>query len=188
MSKAFEIIDFPLHFITDTGDVYSRHSDAYHNVNGRIKKLKTEISKCGYVRVTLCKDGHKYKKAVHRLVAEAFIPNPENKPQVNHKNGIKTDNRAVNLEWVTASENIIHKFRVLKTQHPRPNKGRFGVMNKCSKPVCQIKDGKIIESFCSVTEASHITRIPSSSISSCLNGRYKTAGGYQWIFKQKATK
>jgi len=73
--------------------------------------LKQTISKVGYARVGLfLRDSYQKKKAVHRLVAQAFIPNPQNKPQVNHKNGVKLDNCVTNLEWNTSSENIKHSF------------------------------------------------------------------------------
>ena len=69
--------------------------------------LKQILSKYGYFSVGLCKNGIMVKR-VNRLVAKTFIPNPENKPMTNHKNGIKTDNRVENLEWCTSSENLLH--------------------------------------------------------------------------------
>ena len=88
---ALQIKDFPDYYITNKGNVYSR-KDKY----GRIKKLKT-VDNCAYLAITLCKNKTKNKKLIHRLVAEAFIPNPEKLSEVNHKNGIKTDNRVENL-------------------------------------------------------------------------------------------
>jgi len=75
---------------------------------GKIKMLKKSFNSGGYLNVTFHKNKFSTVFFVHRLVAELFIPNPENKSQVNHINGIKTDNRAENLEWNSQSENIIH--------------------------------------------------------------------------------
>ena len=66
----------------------------------------------GYANITLIKNGNKFKTVIHRLVAKAFIPNPENKPEVNHINGNKRDNRLDNLEWCTSSENRKHEFKI----------------------------------------------------------------------------
>ena len=182
MVKALAIKDFPDYYVTDAGDIYSRNE--IHNPNGRIRKLKPWVNKYGYKIVDLVKDGKKKHKPVHRLVAEAFISNPENKPQVNHKNGIKSDNNISNLEWCSASENIAHSFRVLHRPKPVGMSGKFGKDCPLSKVVLQIKDEKVIAEFYGLMEANRQTGVDFRCISSCCHGGRKTAGGYKWRYKE----
>lgn len=86
--------------------------------------MRQELTENGYLRVGLFKDGKQSKKKVRRIVAEAFIPNPDGKPQVNHINGARTDNRARNLEWCTPGENLAHSFRELGRKPSAPLAGR----------------------------------------------------------------
>lgn len=175
MSKAFQIKEFPEYYATDTGDVYSRN----YNRTGRIKKIIPQKKVWGYLQVHLWKHNKMYNKYVHRLVAETFIPNPENKPQVNHKNGIKTDNRVENLEFVTPSENQTHRHKVLKQQQPR------GKDSSLSKIVLQIKGEQVVSRFFGIREASRETGISQRCIWGCCNNErgHKSAGGYQWKYK-----
>jgi hypothetical protein len=176
MSKALQIKNYPDYYVTNIGTVYSRKT-------GRIKRLSAGNDSHGYPRVFLCSQGKVHMKKVHRLVAEAFIPNPDNKPQINHKNGIRNDNRVENLEWVTNGENTKHSYVVLHRK--KPCLGKFGAKHQRSKLLQQIQDGVVIAEHYGTCEAERKTGIKFGNIAACCRGERKTAGGYQWKYKHK---
>lgn len=145
--------------------------------------LKSFKSNSGYLRVSLYKNGLEKHFSIHRLVAIAFIPNPENKLEINHINGVKDDNRICNLEWVTKSENEKHAY---KTALKRPScgmKGFSGEKNKQSKIIIQCDiHGNEINRFFGSAEASRMTNSEQSSIIRCANGKIKTHHGYIWRY------
>lgn len=144
---------------------------------GPLKKILKSI---GYEQVGLGKRGVMRCELVHRLVAEAFLPNPLNKPQVNHKNGVKHDNRLENLEWATSSENGLHAYRVLGVVPQQL--GKFGEHHSTSKAVIQkTLDGKTVKRWGAAMDAVR-TGFDSSSITRCCQGKYKSHKGYVWEY------
>ena len=170
--------------VSNLGKIKSLRRTVNCPLNGsrKIKEslLYLKAGKNGYILVTLSKESIKSNILVHRLVATNFISNPENKPYVNHKNGIKTDNRVENLEWSTPKENCQHAYNT------GLHKKFYGKANKLSKAVRQLsKSGKLLSVFNSTKEAERITGIKSSTIIAVSNKKVnrKTAGGFKWEYK-----
>ena len=114
---------------------------------------------------------------VHRLVASAFIPNPDHKREVNHIDGDHFNNAVNNLEWVTGSENCIHAYRTLN------RKKFFGAENVTSKKVLRVEDGHVFDSLQEAAKASGVKY--HSLISRALKDEFRTAGGYHWKYAEE---
>lgn len=130
--------------------------------NGLLKPVR---GKDGYLRCNIAQDGKFRLWLVHRLVAEAFIPNPGNKPEVNHIDGDKANNNVSNLEWVTREENIRHAHKVLR---------KMG-----DKPVLNADTGDI---YTSLTEAADAVGLSGAGLISDAIKRNGKAGGFRWKF------
>ena len=137
--------------------------------------LKMHKMPKGYMKVLLCDKGDELYKTVHRLVAEAFIPNPDGKPQVNHIDGDKQNNHVSNLEWVTNSENQLHSWDVLGKTPAVGNP-----FNR--KPVRCVETGDIYESAKDAAKSMGVYR---SVISDALRGRQKSSAGCRWEYVRR---
>ena len=167
--------------MTETWKAIAGYEGLYEVSNlGRVKSLKYGKEKIlkpgkntgGYLQVSLFKDGKTSNLRVHRLVAEAFIPNPKGLATINHKDEVKTNNAATNLEWMSQKDNI-----------------NYGTHNKrvgeaLSKQVQMLdkQTGELLATFPSLMEAVRVTGINQGNISSCCKGKYKSAGGFVWQY------
>lgn len=153
-------------------DRYVNHSikNKKQKIKGKIKSIRLDsINQC--LIIDLSKNGKVKTLLVHRLIAKTFINNNLNKREINHKNGIKTDNRTENLEWCTSSENKIHAIKNNLIKHYKKQIYQYD------------KNGNLINRFNSITEAADCMNVCISSISNALIGYSKSSCGFIWSYK-----
>ena len=146
--------------VTESGQVYSHKSNKF---------IKAHDNGHGYMEVCLCVDGKPFHKYVHRIVAEAFVLNPDNLPEVNHKDENRANNHAGNLEWCTAKYNKNYGGRAKKFSISR------------GTPVMCVETNQV---FHGIREAARATGLNASSIAACCTGyrNTKTTGGFRWKY------
>lgn len=163
---------------------------------GRVKSeycgghiLKQGKSSTNYWIVVLSKDGKHYTRKVHKLVAQEFMPNLDNKPMIDHIQSVTTtmcNNKLINLRWVTMHENMQHSIRCGRFKKP-PIYNKTGINHCNSKPVAQYtKDDELVNKYGCLEEAIRTLKVCStSSISKCCKGKQRYAYGYKWKFISK---
>lgn len=140
---------------------------------GKEQILKAQVVSCGYFAVTLSKEGKSKTHTIHRLVAKTFIDNPDNLPQVNHKDEDKTNNRVENLEWCSAEYNVNYGSRTKRQSESQTNYPKF------SKRVLCLETGKI---YPSTMQVQRELGFANTAISSACNGKLKQAYGFHWKY------
>lgn len=171
-----------LYQVSNLGNVRSFHNNRFW-IKDKSTILKPIIKK--YCNIWLYNKNKIKYCLIHRLVAQAFIPNPKNKAQVNHKDWNKHNNCLYNLEWVTASENIIHSYKILKRIPSKASLWKFWKDNYLSKKVNQYDlDWNFIKTWDCMQEIQRELWISQWWISSCCNMKYnrKTAWWFIWKF------
>lgn len=147
----------------------------------KTKRILTNYqSKDGYVTIFINKKTYK----IHRLLALQFIENIDNKPFINHINGIKNDNRLENLEWVTAKENTVHAWKNNLCKPIRYWKGKSGANHNCSVAILQYDlQGNFIAKHIGMRELGTKLNVNYQNISKCARGLQKQAYGYIWKYE-----
>jgi len=175
------IKDYPAYKITDNGVIYSRFKYKTSIIIDEWREVKQIYDKsCGYYIVTLCDgNGKRQNKRVHRLLLEAFKPNPLNKAHVNHIDGNKLNNSLDNLEWATASENAKHAAVT----------GLCDERRKATEvAIVQMDmDYNVVAEHISLHQAGRDTGIAWQNISKVVRKLRHTAGGFRWEYKQHVT-
>lgn len=171
------IPDFPEYKINENGEVFSKYKFKTNIVTNDWRPVKQVLDKkIGYYLVTLVNAETKVRKNqfIHRLLAQAFIPNPLTKPHVNHIDGNKQNNCIPNLEWNTCKENSQHAVSLGLT-----------TFTHCEKEVSQIDllTGCVIRDFKSLQEAETITGVARQNISKVVRGLRTKAGNFGWKYK-----
>lgn len=169
-----EIIGYEGHYSIDEHGIIL-------NMKSKIYK-KPNIANTGYYVITLYKNNKSKTYLLHRLIAIHFIPNPNNKPCINHIDGNRLNDELSNLEWVTHQENMVHAWRYRKRTCWMT--GLKGKDNCNSKPViAKDSEGNIFREFDAISDAERELGIFTSCICNNLKGRTKNAGGFIWEYK-----
>lgn len=169
------IKDFNNYLIGNNGEVYNTKTQ--HS-----KRPTSNNSGKGYLYVDLYNLNKRKRVYIHRLVAEYFIFNPNNKPYVNHKDGNSRNNNVDNLEWCTPLENVEHASKVINTmrQYKKANENRKKAVNMIDRFT-----GSRIATFSSIREAERTMGISASNITACLKGRQKYTKDYLWCYVEE---
>ena len=170
-----------LYQVSNLGRVRSLERDVYYS-NGAVhhvdeKILVPALNRGGYSQINLHKNGKMKREYVHRLVAMAFIPNPENKPQVNHKDEVKSNNAVENLEWCTSVYNINYGTGIARAVQNRMYP-KFGNHPNAKPVFCE----ELNKKFDSIRRAQEELGININCIVSACKGKIKTAGGFHWRY------
>jgi hypothetical protein len=170
-----------IYIVSNFGHVKSLHK---RKVKNKSKILSKSSKNKGYVIHSLCSNGETKYMTLHRIVAIAFIPNPENKPQINHIDGDKLNNRADNLEWCTSAENNKHAYKTGLSKVNRTGVGKFGKLHHNSVPIVQLDMfGNKIGEFDALMDAERATGISYKFISMVCLGKRNSARGFKWKYK-----
>ena len=170
------IENFPNYEIFDNGQIFDIKN----------QKWCTQFNYNGYLGVCLSNDKERKKFYVHRLVAQTFIPNPNNLPQVNHKDENKQNNHVSNLEWCTSKYNNNYGTRTQRMVETRKKDG-YNISQESAIQVIMIDKSTLqeLQIFPSIKEAGRFLHTSPSHINEAAHGKRKSAGGYYWKIMEK---